>query len=55
MSYKADQKIVIWLINFSTVWMYGVLVNTFENKDKVASYTAKDDERFDWLFNMFLN
>ena len=26
-----------------------------KRKDKVAPYTDIDDERFDWLFNVFLN
>ena len=26
-----------------------------KRKNKVAPYTAMDDERFDWLFNVFLN
>ena len=26
-----------------------------KRKNKVAPYTAIDDEQFDWLFNVFLN
>ena len=40
---------------FDCMNVWSVSEHIRKRKNKVAPYTAIDDEQFDWLFNVFLN